>query len=320
MKPLELRLPPPELWQQFENLTLEVFKVYFGDSHADLYGSAGQKQSGVDIFGTDKRIPNNHTTVVVQCKQRGKSGTKVGKGRINEKTIRDEVGEFDSGQFNHASHFIIATTTFRDVALQNIVESLNVSRSNNRLARVGIWFWDFYQDLINRHENLLYGYYHKILLTNDQYDLNIHTLTTLQTAFSRPAFSTPFMSEERDTDFLQALKDTLEAINTGRLMDRQGNIVRSSPPYTSLRNETWKKKIASVENTLEELRSKFTDGMSKGVVHQEYMRVVVSDYALLQYLDKYRIEALRTINEVLVEAGLDQVRSRISGPSLDSEN
>jgi hypothetical protein len=39
----------------------------------------------------------------------------------------------------------------------------------------------------------------------------------LQIAFSRPAFSREIRSEESGGDFIKAIKDTMEAIQTGKL-------------------------------------------------------------------------------------------------------
>jgi len=39
-------------------------------------------------------------------------------------------------------------------------------------------------------------------------------------AFSRPAFQDPFNNENPE-DFLQAIGDTMRALNTGELLDRQ---------------------------------------------------------------------------------------------------
>jgi|688.fasta_scaffold266876_2 hypothetical protein len=46
---MNVAFPPPQHWQDFENLTVEVFRAVFDDPGAQGHGRSGQAQYGVDV-------------------------------------------------------------------------------------------------------------------------------------------------------------------------------------------------------------------------------------------------------------------------------
>ena len=57
---------PPEDWQQFQRLVLDIFKIKWNNPNAQEFGDLGQRQDGVDIYGKKQ---SNQKYEGVQCKE-----------------------------------------------------------------------------------------------------------------------------------------------------------------------------------------------------------------------------------------------------------
>jgi hypothetical protein len=58
------QLPPPSSWDEFEQMCADLFEFEWGDRHTTRYGRQGQRQHGVDIYGS----PGENLNAGVQCK------------------------------------------------------------------------------------------------------------------------------------------------------------------------------------------------------------------------------------------------------------
>ena len=264
MGSLVLSFTPPKNWQDFELLTKEVARKRF-DTDFDLYGRSGQKQHGVDITGMDK----DYHLIGIQCKHKKQESPKSKRIHlpISQKIIEDEVSK--AGGFKPAlNRFIIATTSFRDTGIQAKLVKLNVERVKKSLFPVEIWFWETFEEEINNHIELAYLYFEKTLKALGQYNKDQHILYLLKTALQRPAFTTPFHLENNSADFLQAIMDTQRAFNTGKLYDRDNNILASAYAADKLSEDGDRRAIDEVKKELQEIRNFTTDHMRKGNIRQ----------------------------------------------------
>src|SRR5690349_24317872 len=82
---------PPLYWQQFEDLTLGVFRFVFNDPRATKFGRLGQAQNGVDVYG---RVNGKGELFGVQCKRMeelDKNNNPIPGGAISRKLLHVEI-------------------------------------------------------------------------------------------------------------------------------------------------------------------------------------------------------------------------------------
>ena len=135
MKQVEIYLPPPSKWEDFETLIAEIARVKYDKDSVQKFGRRGQPQNGVDVYVLDyfkKKIG-------IQCKETKKSLTRP--------IILEEI-EKVQGFSPSLDLFILATTQPTDVKVQQIVNEEN--ERNERPFNIQIWFWDDIIEIINR--------------------------------------------------------------------------------------------------------------------------------------------------------------------------
>src|SRR4051794_38793507 len=100
---------PPEYWQDFQRLTVDVCAFKWPRETVHEYGREGQAQDGVDVHVYDS-TEDYH--VGIQCKRRrqyGHSGRVLAGGVLTKKEIEEEIAKAE--QFAHSlGLYIIATT------------------------------------------------------------------------------------------------------------------------------------------------------------------------------------------------------------------
>ena len=146
---MTLSFPPPKNWQDFETLTKDVAKFKLAGNFEN-YGRLGQSQSGVDIYGLD--YENRNTGIQCKHKASAKSSSSKIVTEVKVDVIDKEIALADTF-IPHLEVFIIATTSFRDVELQNYVNKINNGRKNSKIPEVIIWTWDLFDEEINRHSD-----------------------------------------------------------------------------------------------------------------------------------------------------------------------
>ena len=87
--PISRDYPIPSSWDEFEHMVWELLQRKWNDPEAHRFGSSGDEQHGVDVYGTDHA--GDHLFVGVQCKR-------YESGKFNRKVIEEEIlkaEEFD---------------------------------------------------------------------------------------------------------------------------------------------------------------------------------------------------------------------------------
>ncbi|HYN20338.1 MAG TPA: hypothetical protein VE078_05220 [Thermoanaerobaculia bacterium] len=140
-------IPRPKGDDDFEDLTLALFRVVWQDPSAKLHGRRGQRQHGVDLYGEGP--------IGVQCKQHG-SGTLLRDEDVLAE-LREEVGKAKGFQ-PPLQRFIFATTSRRSATLQSAARDLTELHERDGLFAVDVLGWEDFEDLLRRHEDVL-GWY-----------------------------------------------------------------------------------------------------------------------------------------------------------------
>jgi hypothetical protein len=143
-------LPKPKCWDEFEDITWEIYKRKWQDNHAQRYGRSGQAQNGIDIYGRQNSSGNY---IGVQCKR-------YEDNKLNQQIIQAEIAKAECFS-SPLSEYIIATTASRDARLQDSVRSINEERGLENKFAVSIVFWeDICNDLADpNNRDLLKKYY-----------------------------------------------------------------------------------------------------------------------------------------------------------------
>jgi hypothetical protein len=311
MGQIAMELAPPLWWQEFQELTLDLAR-YMWPSHEtmDIYGRVGQRQDGVDVF-----VQRREELVGIQCKRRRQAEADRRfrtDGVIAEKDIREIVNE--AKEFEPSlNRFIVATTGLRDAALQDAVIQLNKEHRSSKGFAVEVWTWDRLEIEITNHPDLLYRHYELVLKSRKDYDRELHLLCVARTAFTRPAFDTPLMREDRGPDFREALLDTQNAITTGTLVDREfkDRIIDRAPiGISDVTNEKWRKVLEKVREKLQEIRETYRTAIAQRRI-EEWRGGVRADAQIAGQIDELRADAIRLLNKLLAGAGLAPVSSRL---------
>jgi len=87
-------------------------------------------------------------------------------------------------------------------------------------------------------------------------ETDIELLEFFYACFDRPAFSVPF-SHEMPTEFIQAIEDTIYAINVGIRRDRNGKIILKGKGKSEIDSAELRAKFDAVSALLFEIRNTF---------------------------------------------------------------
>jgi hypothetical protein len=110
--------------------------------------------------------------------------------------------------------------------------------------------------------------------------------------------------------FDQAIRDTVIALSTGTLRDREGEVLSRTIGRSALENRSWREKIGSVIDLLNTIVRRFEIAVSSGAIEihgrgRELETYCINDHDLGHWMDATRFEALKLFSEVLAEAGID---------------
>lgn len=293
---------PPLHWQQFEDMTAGLLREVYDVPNAQQYGRPGQAQDGVDVYGTSRRFGR----IGIQCKRLADldgNGNPYPGGPITRAFLRKEAGE--SLRFKHdLSLWILATTARRDTRVQDWVEELNAEWAH--LGRTAVvWSWDECVSFLNAFPDLPRWYYDNVIQVRAPRDLDEIILATIAMAFDRPAFEVPLHAETTE-EFLQALKDTQQAIRTGELVDRVSrHVIRKAVGgYRQLDNTGWRDGIGRAAAALKKLRGGLEVGLRDGSIVRAHGRLEFMDMRHASQLQNLRAKAVREVNKVLIDAGM----------------
>lgn len=301
---------PPQNWQEFEKLIKGIVDVIWKQEGWQIYGRSGQNQSGIDLFGYDEQ----GRFTAIQCKkvsQTNSDGQLLSSSLLTENIIKKEIENAEKINSPTLDRLIFATTSSRDVNIQNILRAINDSRKKESKFIVDIWFWEDIQIFIEKHHELMYFYYSDVLEKISKYDPNIHILTLFRQAFSRPAFNREISQEESGADFIEAIKGTMEAITTGNLYNRRNQLITSSHDYQKLTNSKWKQSIRKILKNLNEIRSTYQEGLANKIIQEHATCLEILDYGIRDKFNRLRTDSLMTMNEILTEVNLELIESEL---------
>ena len=303
-----IALPPPMLWQDFEQLTLDRVQFIHNTQNAHKYGNQGSAQNGVDVFcrsDSDGRIG-------IQCKRAGKNDAQGRKkpGGLKVADLEREVILAD-GYKGGLDHYIIATTVSRSTKIQDEAERLSTLNLQQGKFSVQVWFWEDYIATLHRSATMLQFFYGNVLQLQGMYSADHQILNLFQMAFSRPAFNVRLCAEDTGTGLSDALADTEQALNIGRLKDRKTKHDLHVAPggISMLSNTTWRDHanvaLALVKNARAKLKKAIDDDGLVIATHS----IIVRDAQAAAEIDDLRGQAVRAINLALADAELPEVES-----------
>jgi hypothetical protein len=142
------QLRPPPSWDKFEEICADLFSKIWDDPEVVRYGTGGQAQNGIDIYG---RHDGAH--VGVQCKgRRDWPPTKLSITDI------DEEVEKAKAFIPALKSYIIVTTAENDVHTTDRANLISVENESRGLFRVTVYGWtelvrrlNTYPDLLKKH-------------------------------------------------------------------------------------------------------------------------------------------------------------------------
>jgi hypothetical protein len=290
MNQVQIFMPPPANWQDFQSLIADVAKSRYVEDSVQEYGRQGQRQDGVDVYAVDvleKRIG-------IQCKE-----TKSQK--LTSKIVDDEIAK--AKNFKPALNlFIIATTARTDAVLQAHVNQLNSANALN--FKVQLWFWDDINQFINRSHAVMSSSYRAFQEHFGVSEVKNH-LSAIRLSFDRSAFVDDFMFERNYQDFEQALVATKAMLKTGFLYDTWSrSLVAQTIPSSMIGDEQYQKFVCKIEAVLESM-------------YQSFLRDIRKDFKspnhLVERAGHYNIERrklIAIINAKLQEFNLPQVNTQ----------
>lgn len=310
MGSLSLTYLPPQGWQDFEKFVRGVVDIIWKQEGWQNYGRLGQNQAGIDLFGYDEA--GNFSAI--QCKKRSltNSSAKIlTNSLLTQKLFEADIAVADLIDNPKISRLIFATTSSRDTSVQDTVRAMNERRRTENKFSIEVWFWDDFQVLIERHIELMYWYYADVLEGVHKYDKDTHILTMLRQAFSRPAFSREIRREESGGNFIQAIKNTMEAITTGNLYNRRGHLIASSYEYRKISDSEARNKVWKIYSDLNRLREIYQQGLSDQTVREHPTCLEVFDNKVAEHLNNIRRTCLTDLNDILTKLKLEKVNSEL---------
>jgi hypothetical protein len=148
--PATMLQPPPQSWDEFENICADLFGREWNDPKTTRYGRQGQRQNGVDIYGR----PDGENYSGVQCKGRSVFPPA-------ELTIADIDAEVEKAKAHKPvlKDFTIATTGKNDAKLQDYARELTEKHEEAGLFSVNIVGWSEIYRRLTQHADLIDKHY-----------------------------------------------------------------------------------------------------------------------------------------------------------------
>ncbi|MDI5921357.1 hypothetical protein QLQ86_11225 [Halomonas sp. LR5S13] len=264
MNQLQVFLPPPSNWQDFQDLIVEVARVRFLESSVQEYGRLGQAQKGIDVYAQDHL--DKH--IGLQCKETKKES-------LTTTIIDAEI--IKAQQFSPALDLLIIATTARiDTKLQDHVINLNSHKAHP--FRLQIWFWDDINRDINRFQSVMTSSYESFREHFGQAELKNH-LAAVRLAFDRPAFTEDFLLERNYQNFESALVSIKAFLKVGVLHDNWSKTVLvQTIPSSMIGDQAYSKFITDIEKMVESIYQSFKRDQKKITSNPRQLDERAGDY------------------------------------------
>lgn len=291
---------------EFERLVF-AYHVRAGWSDLAWYGQTGSDQ-GRDIIGVEPFDAAPPRRTVIQC--------------VNRNTLAQIKAEQDMGK-------AVAAPTGRPDAFRFVCRSSvsaerrdAVTAAARRLGVSHVTVWsgvEFEENLRLRGEDLLRRFCAGEAFPDDGEELRRfvddfpgmtdgEALHLMAAVFDRPAFTTPIHHESSLPAFLQAIEDTIRALNTGIWHTREGVEIRRIPSLHHLRDARTRAGVAKAVQLVDELRRVFVarrrDGSIKpcGCGQKSCPVFMVQPHATVE-LNRTRMHALDAFRVATGERG-----------------
>jgi hypothetical protein len=127
--------------------------------------------------------------------------------------------------------------------------------------------------------------------------------------FDRPAFQDPFHVEGSMEAFDRAIEDTITAINTGCLRDRNGDVVAQAKGKAFIERHEWRRELDAIVDLLRAIRSRYKHAQATGAIHvhaldkgQEFY--AINDRVVAQWMDSTRSQVIELFSRLCEQAGI----------------
>jgi hypothetical protein len=142
---ISTQLPPPENWQDFENLCCDLWRKEWGE--AQRWGTSGEEQHGVDIV-------NTASGRAIQCKLKNQ----LRGARLKPEQVLEEIEK--AKMFRpKLRELIFATTAPRNSKDQQTIAAIDAEQKKKRSFRVKLYAWDDIVPLLELHPEVKNRYY-----------------------------------------------------------------------------------------------------------------------------------------------------------------
>ena len=270
--PFEYILPKTKDEKEFENMCIDWLEDSIKSKFV-FYGRKGQKQDGIDILQS-----TSSTDIIAQCKN----------FQLKTSDIEDIIRKVEESDINF-NQFYIMSSGDRD---KNLQKHLNHIGRNDII----IVFWDDIEQVIAKSELLIKKYYPQLTMSNKSDDEQIIEL--LNYAMNRPFFQIPIMYENPLT-FLEALKDTQQAFNTGKLYNRDGEIIITALPISSFTDSTLKNHAIKINSNLRKLRLLFEKSATNHDIVETGNCFCIESVKVRDKFDSIRNDIIKSYNEII---------------------
>ncbi len=146
-----LQIPPPQNWQDFEELCCDLWGRIWGDPDTQQNGRQGQAQHGVDVFGRPGR---GNVLAAVQCKLKSElTGSKLEREELEAEV--EKARGFDQP----LASFTLATTAARDGKTQKAAREITEKQIERGSFPLVVASWDDVLQKLTDHPDLVRKHY-----------------------------------------------------------------------------------------------------------------------------------------------------------------
>lgn len=311
-----MQFPPPENWQDFERLTRAVCVFEWGEPDAEILGRPGQAQHGVDVLGWDTRY-GRRRRVGVQCKRRSMAdadGKTLCGGAVTMDDIKNALKMAEALSLGLDS-FVLATTALRDARLQEQIAAFNETRRNQQECEVAVWFWEWFEEKLNRDVTVGRQFYSEILEAHGLSGSDRVIAGQLRSAFNRALMKTKLEHENQIGSVIKGTTLLQHLLATGYLNDGDGNFVGSCSPPRAMNTAEDRRSIDFIEARLQTLRVDVTQCEARGDIRDGGNGwIIIRNMSVAPRLDALRAEIVSELNRLLERHGIDPLESQLLQP------
>lgn len=135
---------PPQNWMDFERFLKGLVDVIWKQQGWQLYGRPGQNQNGIDLIGYDDL--GRYTAIQAKTVSNlSAQGMLLNHSLLTEQIIKKEIKSAEKVEHPELERLIFATTSFRDVNIQNVVRRINHERKKITSFKLRYGFGKIYK-------------------------------------------------------------------------------------------------------------------------------------------------------------------------------